>query len=248
MSAPSQSSNPLHQHGRSGTSIRHSKDRALNERQFELLLEGALELSDSPYYYAADPPLVVYALGRLGLRRGELAHLKESWVDFREKMIRIPAHEPCQLGDDGGPCGLCRQSAKQRVEHADDLTMEEALNWTWAPKTEAGARDVFFGHDVRAELYLERYFSNPDYTQFEASGTAISRRVKKAAEEAAELEPENVHPHGLRATAATHMASKGIGQYQLMQFFGWKQASTAENYISRNSVNTARQLQGLDTR
>lgn len=240
-------SNPIHEHGQSGSSITHSKDRALTEREFELLLEGGRALSDSSYYYSPDPELVIYALGRLGLRRGELAHLQEDWIDWHEQQIRIPAHSPCTEGEDDTPCGSCRQSARQRVEYADELTFEEALGWMWAPKTEAGARDVYFGHDTRAALILERYFENDSYDSFGASGTAISRRVDKAAELATELSSDDVHPHGLRATAASFLAGRGMGQYQLMNHFGWVQPDTALNYISRSSVKTARQLESMSS-
>lgn len=244
MSSPA--ANPLHQY-RTSRSVRHSKDRALNEREFELLLEGASQLSESPYYYAPDPPLVIYALGRLGMRRGELAHLREQWINWRQKTIEIPPQSSCNMGPDGEVCGSCRQLARQRVDHADGLTLDEALEHMWAPKTEAGARAIYYGHDTRAEMYLERYFDNDAYTRFEASGTAIGRRVKKAAENARELEPEDVHPHGLRATTATHLAGKGLGIYQLMQFMGWERASTAQAYVSRNSMNTAKALDSLDS-
>lgn len=247
MATSNGSQNPLHRYGHSGSTVQHSKDRALNEREFELLLEGAQRLADSPYYFDADPPMTVYVLGRLGLRRGELAHLEESWIDWRQKMITIPPHEPCDRGEDGGPCGYCRQAARQRVEYADGLTLKDALQYVWVPKTESGARQIYYGHDTRAEMYLERYFGHEAYSRYEASSTAISRRVKKAAENAPELSPEKVHPHGLRATAATHLAGKGLGIYQLMQFFGWRQSTTAEAYVSRNSVKTATQLDALDS-
>jgi len=55
----------------------HSKEDALSEREFELLLEAASRLSASDYYYTPDPEFTIYVLGRLGLRRGELAHLRE---------------------------------------------------------------------------------------------------------------------------------------------------------------------------
>jgi integrase len=241
-----QQTNPIHQYGQQRNTIRHSKEDALTEREFELLLEGARELAESPYYYQPDPELTIYTLGRLGLRRSELVHLQESWIDWHQQMIRIPSHEPCRLGRDGGPCGDCRQAAKQRVKHADgDLSLDEALSYMWAPKSAAGARDVYFGHDVRATLYLERYFSSDEYTRYEASGTAVTRRVHQAAERGG-LDPDSVYPHCLRATAATHMiATRDLGIYQLCQIMGWQQLSTAQHYIARNSQRTARSLDGV---
>lgn len=237
--------NPIHDAGRSGTDVRHSREDALNSREFELLVEGARELSRSDYYYSPDPPFVVYVLGRLGLRRGELAHLSEEWIDWRDEMITIPHHHECTKGDGGGPCGYCRQLARQRAEVADDLDIEEALDWMWVPKTEAAAREIYFGFDERLKLAIERYFSSDEYSRFEASSTAINRRAKKAAELAPELDPENIRPHSLRATAATYHAGRGLELLPLMQMMGWAQPQTAEIYIGRNGNNTARQLSAI---
>jgi integrase len=237
--------NPIHAAGRSGSTVRHSKEDALDDREFELLLEAAGEVGKSDYYYGPDPEFIIYVLGRLGLRRGELVHLRESWIDHRHKMIRIPAHDRCDYGKGGGVCGYCEQLARQRVTYADDLTLEEAREWLWVPKTEAAARDVYFGFDARAELFIERYFASDEYDRVEVSGTAINRRVKKAADRAEGLDPTRLSPHKLRATAATYHASRGLETLSLMQMMGWVSPKTAEVYISRNGENTARQLDAI---
>lgn len=246
MSSRQSPRNPIHAAGRSGSDVRHSKEDALDDREFELLLEGARELSQSDYYYNPDPEFVIYVLGRLGLRRGELVHLREEWIDWRQKMIEIPAHDDCDHGRGGQICGYCEQLARQRVEHSDgELTMDEARKWVWVPKTEASARDIYFGFDARAEMFIERYFSSSEYDRVEISGTAINRRVKKATELASELDPTRLSPHKLRATAATYHASRGLETLSLMQMMGWCQPQTAEIYISRNGENTARQLDAI---
>lgn len=241
------SSNPLHKSGRSGSSVRHSKQDALSEIELEYLLEGARSLN-MKYYYEHDPEFVIYSLGKLGLRRGEIAHLKESWMDYNRKMIVIPEHESCEKGNDGGICGYCNQLAKQRVEYADNLTMDEAVEWMWVPKTQAAAREIYYGFDPRLEMYIKRYFSSPEYNKVEVGANGIHRRVKRAAEQAPELTPENLSPHKLRATAATFHAGRGLETLALMQFFGWAQPSTAEVYISRNGENTANQLNSIHNR
>lgn len=244
MSTQRPQSNPLHQY-RGSRSITHSKEAALDEREFELLLEGAKALGRTDHYYAPDPPLAIYLMGRLGMRRGELVHMHESWINWREKQIEIPPQQPCEKGKDGDICGDCRQKARQRVEHADELTLEEALEHSWVPKTEAGIRDIYFGHDIRAQMFLERYFDSEEYTRYEASGTGVSRRVTRSAELAPGLVDDSTHPHGLRATAASHFADRDLGIYQLKQVMGWKLLSTAEAYISNSSVQTAKALDGI---
>lgn len=76
MCSPMDSPNPLHKSGRSGSTVRHSKQDALSEVELEYLLEGARQLNFD-YYYKPDPEFIIYALGKLGLRRGEIAHMKE---------------------------------------------------------------------------------------------------------------------------------------------------------------------------
>lgn len=238
--------NPLHAAGRSGNDVHHSKEDALSDRRFELLLEGARKLGESDYYYDPDPLFTVHVLGRLGLRRGELAHLSEEWIDWRNEMIVIPDHHDCSKGDGGAVCGYCHQLARQRVEYSDGtVSMDEALEWMWVPKTAAAAREIYFGFDARLKLAIERYFDSDAYDRYEASSTAVNRRVKKSAELAPELDREDVRPHSLRATAATYHAGRGLEMLPLMQMMGWAQPQTAEIYIGRSGTNTARQLDSI---
>jgi len=228
-------------HPRRSNSIRHSKDDALTDREFELLLEGAGHL-DEPY--ASEAQFTVLVLGRLGLRRGELTHMRETWLNWREDMIEIPLQQDCTKAKDAAAvCGYCKQLAQQRAEYNDDISMDQALRAQWRAKTPAASRDVYFGFDARLGMHISRFFD--DHDRWELSSTAVNRRVKSAAERAAELDPADVRPHGLRATAATAMAAKGLEMHSLMQHFGWVNPSTAKVYLSRNSQNTARQLDSI---
>jgi len=221
--------------------VRHSKDDALDEREFELLLEGASKMDD---YYGDQALFACLILGRLGLRRGELTHMREEWVDWRQEQISIPLQEDCHGERQGdGPCGMCRQLAQQRADHNDDLSLEAALADQWRAKTPAAARDVYFGFDARTRLHVERFFDK--YDQWEWAAQAVNRRVKRAAEHADGLDPDDVYPHALRATAASYHAGRGLETLSLMQMMGWAQLSTAEVYVSRNSRNTARQLDAI---
>jgi len=223
------------------TTVRHSKDDALDEREFELLLEGASRMDD---YYGDQALFACLVLGRLGLRRGELTHMREEWVDWRRETISVPLQQDCHGERQGdGPCGTCRQLAQQRADHCDDVGLEDALADQWRAKTPAAARDVYFGFDARARLHVERFFDEHDEWPFAAA--AINRRIKRAAEHAEGLDPDDVYPHALRATAASYHAGRGLETLSLMQMMGWAQLSTAEVYVSRNSRNTARQLDAI---
>lgn len=228
---------------RTATQARHSKEDALDDREFQLLLEGAQRMDD---YYGIQGRFVVLVCGRLGLRRGELAHMTEDWVDWRRNMVVIPRSEPCRKGRDGGVCGDCRQLAEQMVAHNDDLEIAEAIAKFWQPKTAAAAREIPFDFSPRTELVLERYFDRFD--RWEWSAQAVNRRLTKAAELAEEIEADAIYPHALRATAASFHAARGLRVLPLQAMFGWAKASTAQHYVKRSGENTARALTRVHSR
>jgi integrase len=222
---------------------RHSKEGALTDREFELLLEGARRLDE---YHRVGAEFVVLVGGRLGLRRGEIAHMTEEWVDWRERMIRVPKQEQCTKGRDGGVCGDCRKLAEQAAEHNPELSFEDALEQRWTPKTENAVRSVPFDWDPRAELAIERFFD--EFDEYPRSVQSVNRRVKRAAEAADEIEASDVWPHGLRSTAATTHAARGLDIIPLQSLMGWADLSTARKYISSSGENTARALNRVHAR
>lgn len=229
-----------HQTGGTTNGTHHSKEDALSDREFEHLIEGTYEMDD---YYSLEARFVSLVAGRLGLRAGEIVHMKESWVDWRRRMIVIPPHDPCDKGRDGGICGYCKQLAQQRAEHNPDVTLEQALDERWKPKTGAAAREVPFDAHPRAEMIVERYFDRFD--EFTVSKTGINRRLNRAAEKATGLDPDDVRPHGLRATAATYFSARGLDVVALQALFGWAQLSTAKAYLARSGENTARAIRDV---
>jgi len=233
---------PTHSNSVNPRGTRHTKEDALSDRQFQLLLEGANEMRD---YYGQQARFVILLAGRLGLRAGEIAHMDDSWLDWRRNMITIPRYDPCQKGSDSGPCGYCRQQAQQRVKHADDLTLDEALQTAWSAKTEAAARDVPWDFEPRVALTIERFFEQ--YDEWPVSRQGVNRRVQRAAEEADGVDSDNVYPHALRATAATYHAARGLDVLPLQSLFGWSDLKTAQRYIQSSGENTARALHMVHT-
>lgn len=229
-------------HGFSGNANRttHSREDALDDVEFERLFEGASSLEE---YYAIQARFLVLVCGRLGLRRGEFAHIREDWIDWRNERIVIPRQTDCHGGKDGGACGLCRQLARQRADHHDELTFEDALRDCWSAKTDAAAREVYFGYDARLRLYIERFFDR--FEGWVWSGMMVNRRLERAAEAAREIDPDDVRPHSLRATAATRFAGRGLSMHSLQQVMGWAQPQTAEVYLARDPESTARQLDAI---
>lgn len=222
---------------------RHSKEDALDDREYQLLLEGAMAMEE---YYGFQARFAILVMGRLGLRRGELAHLQEDWIDWRDNMIEIPSYEACTKGKEGGRCGYCRKQAKQEVRHNEDVTIREALAYRWHPKTEAAARKVPFDFDPRAHLVIERWFDK--YDSWPLSCQAVNRRVERAAEEAEGLDPTTIYPHCLRATAASYHAGRGLPTIALQALMGWADVSTAKKYVQQSGKNTARQLHQIHNR
>jgi integrase len=216
-------------------SVRHTREDALGQREFQLLLEGCYNIDDE--YYAQQARFCVLVAGRLGLRVGEITHMKKDWIDLSNEMIQIPKREECTKGRGSATrCGYCKQAAKQAVEHNEDLCFQDAVNSMWHPKTEASIREVPYGFDPQVSLCIERFFDR--YDEWPLSRNAVNRRVKKASEKS-DIE---VYPHALRATAATSHASRGLDVIPLKSLMGWAQLSTAHNYVADSGQNTAREL------
>jgi len=103
---------------------RHSREDAITDREFETLVEATYEIKDC---HALEARLALYATGKLGMRGGELAHLEESWVDWKDRVIEIPEHSHCTKGKlEGEICGYCRRRAEEELE-TNNLTTDEAI-------------------------------------------------------------------------------------------------------------------------
>lgn len=227
---------------RTGDDVRHSKEDALNEREFELLVEGSYRLDDD--YFELESRLVLFLAGRLGMRAGEIAHLRESWIDWHRDMIVVPRYQDCQQGRDGELCGHCRSAATQMRQYNDGLSQERAEELMWSPKTEAAAREIPLAASSRAKIVVERYFERFD--EFKASRNVVNRRVDRVAEAADDaIRADDVYPHALRATCASHFAGAGIDIVSLKSMMGWASYQTAENYLAESGRRTEKALSRL---
>jgi integrase len=206
---------------------RHSHQDALDDEMFERLWSAAREF-DEPFQSEAS--LILMAGGRLGMRAGEIAHMRESWLDRDRKQIEIPTHEPCDCGD-------CQDSARQSVDYRPDETnFEDQLDRRWCPKTPTSARAIPYSFSERAEATVEAFFSQ--YDAYPHSRTSINRRVDRLLD-ALGLPRDYCYPHALRATAATHHAYSGLPAAALQSLMGWSKISTANKYIRLSGGATA---------
>lgn len=130
-----------------------------------------------------------------------------------------------------------------REQEGEPLSMTDALDSMWSPKTDAGARDVPYDSDSRAALAVEDFFDEFGKVPFSRQG--VNRRVNRAAEAADGLSADGIYPHALRATAAEHYAARGLDVIGMKQMFGWAQFSTAQVYVSGSGQATARKLRQL---
>lgn len=208
-----------------------SAENALTRGEYNMLLEGVRELDP---LYDLVMEFVVTVTGRLGLRVGEMMHIKPDWVNWEKEWIHVPAHEPCTRGQDGGICGMCRQLAKNTADR-NDISQDDAEQLYWKSKTPRSERKVPFSFDERCGRVLRDYFD--EFDKMQGSQSTITRRLKTAVE-LSDLERDNVTPHELRATAATYHAGTGIDVWTLQAMMGWAYAATAEHYILNSAERT----------
>lgn len=238
--------------------ITNSKEKALNKKEFEFLVEGTYSMKD---YFDVEARLIIFLAGRLGMRVGEIVHMKSSWIDQRNQMINIPIQQNCNKGKNGDVCGYCLQNAKQMARirrkwrkegkldgtKLDDIegniTKENMKKYMWSAKTPSAAREIPFDASPRAEIIIERYFNK--FSEFKTSKSGINRRINRTAKFAKELDPNIIHPHGLRATAATYWAGRGLDTTALQSIMGWADMQVAMRYIAENGERTAQAMRDI---
>jgi len=121
-----------------------------------------------------------------------------------------------------------------------DITLEAAKEQMWRAKTDEASRAVPFDRSARLEITVERFFDK--YDAWPVSRTTTNRRVNRALKLADELTKDSTHCHGLRATAASHHAGRGMPTLALQSLMGWAQPSTARSYVRSSPENTQREL------
>ena len=218
-----------------------TREKALTEHNFELLLEGARRIDDQARRFEA------YAIGlmggRLGFRPGELTHFSSSWVDWQRQIIHVPEHAQCRKGRNDGPCGYCRQAVSQRIRHGANASFEELTARYWQPKTPAGARPIPFHFSSRVRIAVELLVE--EHGGWPYSFSTMQRRLNEALDHAPSLDQESTSLHGLRATAASYHASRGLDLAAFRSMFGWEDLDTARQYLNIDGAMTRRALTNI---
>lgn len=213
---------------------RHAHEDALSDEEFELLVDGAKTLRPP---WNLEALFVVFAGGRLGLRIGEIAHARRSWVSFEKGLIEIPSTQRCRKGQDGGICGYCRRQAKRTAE-TSDRALDDLLGSYWEPKTPAAERGVPFEFEDRIEHIVSAFF---EYYAGVPFGVGTARRRVRWSADASRL-ARRIYPHALRASAASKHAYNGLNVPALQAMMGWRKITTAEKYIRLSGGRTKKAL------
>ncbi|MFC6616109.1 tyrosine-type recombinase/integrase [Halopenitus salinus] len=214
-------------------------ESTLTERDFERLLQATHRMNDTNASLEAHAIILIG--GRLGLRPGELTHLSGEWIDWQREMIRIPNHHSCNKGRNGGLCGYCRQAVSQQSDSAKEYA--KLSKKYWQPKTSAAARAVPFHFSSRVHIALE--FLDEEHGGWPYSLSTLQRRLNSALEHAPKLQSNTTSPHGLRATAASYHAGRGLDMTALRAMFGWKDLETAQQYLNVDGAMTRRALTSI---
>jgi len=218
-----------------------TREKSLSEREFELLLEGAGRIDDPTQRLESRAAILIG--GRLGLRPGETTHLSASWIDQERQMIRIPEHHACTKGRDGDLCGYCRQAIEQRVRHNPDNEFNDFADLYWLPKRKQPLERSHSIFSYRVRVAIDLLIT--EHSGWPYSFSTLQRRLNTALDLAPQLSRNDTSLHGLRATAASHHASRGLDLAALRAMFGWEDITTARQYLNVDGAMTRRALDNI---
>jgi len=179
------------------SSMEMARENALSKGELRDLIEATKDKYEE---------FVIVTLSHTGMRRSEFLHMRESWMNWQRKEIKIP-----------------------KSEHG------------WSPKTESGARTIFF-INRKIEDELKWFFNKHDkVTDKWIDDSTIYRIVRRVAERTDIT--KKVYPHSLRATFARRIIQEGAtSPLTLMHVMGWANYSTAQNYIQAEGVSAREEL------
>ncbi|GAH08425.1 unnamed protein product, partial [marine sediment metagenome] len=163
-----------------------SAEFTLSQTQVQALLSACNDL---------DERVTINAQLFLGLRVGEVAHLRADWVT-QEGNLKIPSQQVCR----------CAECARER-------------GGTWHPKTKAGARTVPIPQRMKKDL-SELFKAKPYGMEVSRIGLwgRTKRILKRARITFKGLSDNTAFPHALRSTCATMLAVGGMSPVGLCAF------------------------------
>lgn len=205
-----------------------SKNKA---KRFRPLKKGQIGAFEQAAQNASNnlTELAARTLLHTGLRNGEFAHMRSSWLaDERMEgrpVLRVPAEERCIGG--AGATGRGNPNGKNLHERGEPCyKCREGRDGSWEPKTRNSMRTLPI---MEEEIYdsIERWFTNNE--QIPLLHSAVANRVQQVAE-AAGLSRE-VKPHDLRHTYGTMLARMGMSAHVITAVMGHGTLDMALTYI-----------------
>ena len=163
-------------------------------------------------------------------------NLESHNLSEEEAVDAIVAHHDQATLDAMTDAKILDEAAELRAEVNVDL--QTMLNERWQPKTPTSARSIPFDFSARISLIMEEFFDRFD--SWEKSFATAHRRLDRVVDIAG-IETD-VYPHALRATSASHHASRDISVHSLMSIMGWADPATARVYIRSNEESAAREI------
>jgi len=116
---------------------------------------------------------------------------------------------------------------KEWIDWQEETINVPPQSESWKPKTKTAIRSIPIIHEIRLKEALRGYFAMHDSVKWTRVG--VWSKIKRLARKAGI--PHKVHPHALRATAATLFAHAGLSAPTVQYILGWSQLKTAEHYV-----------------
>ena len=185
---------------------------------------------------ALENKYAVITTGKLGMREGESTHMQLKWIDFEEKVIRIPPHDPCD-------CAYCIVRWKKKLGRKGRTTifsMEMVAKEQWTPKYPASIRTIPFGFDPEIEDILQDFFKKcPRWPYTENTMRVRVRMLGKM------VGIQKLGPHPLRCTTATKFALDGMNAFVLTRVMGWKDIAMAVYYVNKAGIHIKEEFEKI---
>lgn len=199
----------------------------LDKDEFRQLIQ-ACEKSNEPI----QNKFILISMGVLGLRPGEIAHIRKSWVDFDREIITIPAHEPCS-------CKYCIERVKKKTKRYS-ISTQEVQKQYWRPKNKAGARYIPFGFDPEVKKIFVEGIN--ELEKCPLTVLQIKNRLSRLNQKAGLTK---VTPMNLRSYAATQFAYDGLSCYDLLKIMGWSNPKVSSDCVKQTKDSLIKEFKNV---
>ena len=160
--------------------------------------------------------VIVFGLLFTGMRVGEFVHMRKDWIDFKQRIIKIPYEIKCS----------CKKCSRPQIRKSDGVMTR--ASGIWRVKTLQSARIIPMVPEVTP--ILKKFFKSfNSVIEMIPSGGSAYYHLKKVAKRAKIDHP--VFPHALRGTFASILADQGFTLLEIKETMGWADFKMALKYI-----------------